>query len=564
MAAALATLPRSYLTPRRAAALPRHRILMPQRGGVDRARQPWRNGRAAQGTARSPGPAMKIRRALLSVYDKTGIEELALLLAQLEVELLATGGTAKALEAAAIPYRRVEEFTGSPEAFGGRVKTLSFRLESALLYDRDQPEQVAEAAQLGIEPVDLVVCNFYPFEQVAAGPACEADLVEHIDIGGPTMVRSAAKNFRHVAVVTRPGDYRGVMAELLQSGGRLSLETRRQLMKSAWHHVLEYDRAIVETFSRVPLRYGENPHQHAVFVPDALPGGIDWNPAFACEAELSYNNFLDANAAYVTLCELRGVAPQLSGCVIVKHNNPCGAALAPSPAQALADAWQGDPLSAFGGVVAMSGKFDSDCLDFLEGRFVEVILASDFDRAAAHALLAKKKKVRLLRMSGQVASTARQRSRVEGGTLVQNPDFVEDLHQFAVATAAAFPAELLPVARLAVIVAKGLKSNAVAIARRAGEDRLQLVGIGSGQPNRVDAIARLALPKAQAICGDLSGCVLASDAFFPFADNVREAHRGGLRYLVQPGGSIKDAEVIATCDELGVAMALTGRRHFRH
>lgn len=507
---------------------------------------------------------MRIRRALLSVSDKTGLEDLALVLAQLQVELLATSGTAKVLEAGGIPYRKVEDFTGNPEAFAGRVKTLSFRLESALLFDRDQPQQVAEAEQLGIDPIDLVISNFYPFERVASGPTCEADLVEHIDIGGPTMVRAAAKNFRHVAVVTRPGDYRSVMAELLQSGGRLGLETRRRLMKSAWHHVLEYDRAVVEAFCRVPLRYGENPHQHAVFVPDALPGGVDWEPAFACEAELSYNNFLDIQAAYVTLCDLRSVAPQLNGCVIVKHNNPCGAALAPNAGQALADAWQGDPVSAFGGVVAMSGKFDSDVLDFLEGRFVEVVLAADFDRAAAHALLAKKKKVRLLRITGFSPSTARQRVRVEGGTLVQNPDFLEDLHQFRVATVAPFPAELLPVARFALIIAKSLKSNAIAIARRAGEDRLQLVGMGSGQPNRVDAISRLALPKAKEICGDLSDCVLASDAFFPFADNVEAAHAGGVRWLVQPGGSIKDAEVIAACDRLGMAMALTGRRHFRH
>jgi phosphoribosylaminoimidazolecarboxamide formyltransferase/IMP cyclohydrolase len=514
-----------------------------------------------------------IRRALLSVSDKVYLEELAKSLSGFGVELLATGGTADRLKRAGIKFRSVEEYTGNPEAFDGRMKTISFKLESALLFDRGNPLHVEQAAKLGVEPIDLVVCNFYPFEDAAASGATGANLVNEIDVGGPTMVRAAAKNFECVLVLTDPADYAPVLAEMRGLGGQVSLATRKRMMVKAFEKVMRYDRAIFETFARRPLRYGENPHQAAYFVPDGVPSSMSWelvDPAPGME--LSYNNMLDAQAALNAVRDCRRIAPPGHGaCAIVKHNNPCGLATAPVLEDAFTRAWAGDPVSSFGGVVAFSAPLTVECARLFEEKFVEVLLAPGFEDGAVEELRRKKKKLRVLRILSLDARREQERVRIDGGTLVQQPDDV-DREEFRVVTKAKFPDELLGLARFSVVATKWIKSNAITITRALPDGGFQLIGMGSGQPNRVDAVRRLAIPKARETLAALgekaekvfSQCVLASDAFFPFADSIEHAAEAGIRNVVQPGGSVRDNEVVSACDKLGVAMTVTGKRHFRH
>lgn len=520
-----------------------------------------------------------IKRALLSVSDKGCLEELGRALLSHGVEILASGGTAERLKRAGVKYRPVEEYTGNPEAFDGRMKTISFQLESAILFDRGNPSHVEQAEQLKIEPIDLVVCNFYPFEEAVAKGAGEEELVHQIDVGGPTMVRAAAKNFGSVVVLTDPADYAGFIGELRALSGRTTLELRRKLAIKAFERTMAYDRAIFEAFARRPLRYGENPHQIGYFVPDqtALPT-MDWELIEPAGLELSYNNILDAQAALGAVRDAHEVCLGGHGAVaIIKHNNPCGLATAPSIDEAFLRAWAGDPVSAFGGVVALSCPLTVECARHFEEKFVEVLLAPGFEEGAVEELRRKKKKLRVLKIHSLDArpSTASEypRVRVDGGYLVQQLD--EGLREdFKTATVAKFPDALAPAARFGVVAAKWIKSNAIAIVRALSDGGFQLVGMGSGQPNRVDAIRKLALPKAREVLKSvvkdkdvekaLAECVLVSDAFFPFADNIEEAAGAGIRYIVQPGGSIRDRDVVAACDKLGVAMMLTGRRHFRH
>lgn len=513
-----------------------------------------------------------IKRALLSVSDKTYLEELAKGLAGLGVELLATGGTAERLKRAGIKFRAIEDYTGNPEAFDGRMKTLSFKLESAILFDRSNNSHMKQADELKIEPIDLVVCNFYPFEEAVSKGATEEQLVEEVDIGGPTMVRAAAKNFKSVLVLTDPADYMNALTEIRHMGCRVGLETRRAMMVKAFERVMRYDQAIYEAFSRKQLRYGENPHQLAYFVPDGAPGAVTWELIEPAGLELSYNNILDAQAAYSAVRDARELcAPGHGAVAIVKHNNPCGLATGPTIDEAFLRAWAGDPVSAFGGVVAMSAQLTVDCARLFDEKFVEVLMAPGFEDGAVELLRRKKKKLRVLKINDFNLRSEKQRQRVEGGYLVQQQD--EGLREeFKTVTKAKFPSSLSGAARFGVVAAKWIKSNAIAIVRGLPDGGFQLVGMGSGQPNRVDAVKRLAVPKAREVLAKaasdidktLGECVLVSDAFFPFPDNIEEAHEAGLRYVVQPGGSIRDSEVIAACDKLGVAMAFTGRRHFRH
>ncbi|MEW6057300.1 MAG: bifunctional phosphoribosylaminoimidazolecarboxamide formyltransferase/IMP cyclohydrolase [Bdellovibrionota bacterium] len=516
--------------------------------------------------------AVRIQRALFSVSDKTYLEELAKSLTGFGIEFIATGGTADRLRRSAIKFRPIEDFTGNPEAFDGRMKTLSFKLESALLYDRANSTHVEQAKDLGIEPIDLVVCNFYPFEEAVSKGSSEADLIHEVDIGGPTMVRAAAKNHHSVVVLTDPSDYAEFMTELRSLGGCISFETRRRLAVKAFERVLRYDQSIYEAFAKRPLRYGENPHQPAYFVPDFGKVSMEWQLLEPAGLDLSYNNILDAQAALGAVRDARELTSGGHGaCAIVKHNNPCGLATAPTIDEAFLRAWAGDPVSAFGGVVAFSSMLTLECARLFEEKFVEVVLAPGFEDGAIEVLRRKKKKLRVIKIASFETSYEMQRMRVEGGYLVQHPD--EGLkEEFKTATQTKFPDHLAGVARFGVVAAKWIKSNAIAIVRMLPDGGFQLVGMGSGQPNRVDAIRRLAVPKArEALSAQgldaqkvLSECVLVSDAFFPFGDNVEEAHAAGLRYIVQPGGSIRDPEVVATCDKLGVAMVFTGKRHFRH
>lgn len=537
---------------------------------------------------KTDGVNVAIRRALLSVSDKACLEDLAKGLLGFGVELLATGGTADKLRRAGIRYRPIEEYTGNPEAFDGRMKTISFKLESAILFDRASAAHVEQAAKLGVEPIDLVVCNFYPFEDAVSRGATHAELVSEIDVGGPTMVRAAAKNHEGVLVLTDPSDYAAVMNEIRSLGGRVSAETRRRMMIKAFEKVARYDQAIFEAFARRPLRYGENPHQYAYFVPESGPKGIRWGLAEGDAAardesgapagqELSYNNILDAQAAWGAVRDAREwAAPGHGACAIVKHNNPCGLATAPQIAEAFSRAWAGDPVSSFGGIVALSSQLTVECARMFEEKFVEVLLAPGFEDGAIEELRRKKKKLRILKIenfdSGARGPAGYPRVRVEGGYLVQQPD--EGLREeLRGATRVKLPAALAGAARFGVVAAKWIKSNAIAIVRALPDGGFQLVGMGSGQPNRVDAVRKLAIPKAREVLAATTGtdvdralaeCVLVSDAFFPFPDNIEEAHAMGLRHVVQPGGSIRDAEVVAACDRLGVSMAFTGRRHFRH
>jgi phosphoribosylaminoimidazolecarboxamide formyltransferase/IMP cyclohydrolase len=513
-----------------------------------------------------------IRRALLSVSDKTYLEELAKGLAGFGIELLATGGTADKLKRAGVKFRSVEEYTGNPEAFDGRMKTISFKLESAILFDRGSPVHVEQAKTLGIEPIDLVVCNFYPFEEAVSRGANEEELVHEIDVGGPTMVRAAAKNFHGVLTLVDPADYTAVLSEIRSGGGTVSFETRRRMMVKAFDRVLRYDQAIFEQFARRPLRYGENPHQAAYFVPDQGKVAMSWELTEPAGLELSYNNILDADAALGAVRDAREAAPAGHGaCAIVKHNNPCGLATGGTIDEAFLRAWEGDPVSAFGGVVAFSAPLTVECARLFEEKFVEVVLAPGFEDGAVEELRRKKKKLRVLRVDS-LERKARgaadyQRVRVEGGYLVQQPDEGER-EALKTVSKAKFPDKFAALARFGIVASKWVKSNAITIVRMTSSGGFQLIGMGSGQPNRVDAIRRLAVPKALEVIGSggagLSECVLTSDAFFPFPDNVEQAHAAGLRYVVQPGGSIRDAEVIAAADKLGVAMAFTGKRHFRH
>jgi len=531
----------------------------------------------------SVGSNVTIRRALLSVSNKAYLEELARSLASQGVELLATGGTADRLKRANIKFRAVEEFTGNPEAFDGRMKTISFKLESAILFDRSSASHVDQAHQLGIEPIDLVVCNFYRFEDAVARGIGEGDLVHEIDVGGPTMVRAAAKNFNSVLVLTDPEDYQTVLSEMRILGGAVSFDTRRKMMLKAFEKTMLYDQAIYEAFAKRPLRYGENPHQVGYFVPDLqVSAAMNWELVEPSGLDLSYNNILDAQAALSAMRDARELAhPGHGACAIVKHNNPCGLATAATIDEAFLRAWAGDPVSAFGGVVAFSAQLTVECARLFEEKFIEVLIAPGFEEGAIEELRRKKKKLRILKMNpatqleGFQSAVDFQRVRVDGGWLVQQPD--EGMkEEFKVATRAKFDDALAPAARFAVAAAKWIKSNAIAIVRAWPDHGFQLVGMGSGQPNRVDAVRRLAIPKAHLVleAAGMTGakigevlakeCVLASDAFFPFPDNIEEAAAAGIKYIVQPGGSIRDKEVIAACDKLGVAMAMTGKRHFRH
>jgi phosphoribosylaminoimidazolecarboxamide formyltransferase/IMP cyclohydrolase len=545
----------------------------------------------------APG-AVRVRRALLSVSDKTGIVDFARGLSELGVEIVSTGGTARALSDAGVAVRPIEEFTGFPEMMDGRVKTLHPRLYAGLLALRDNDSHLRAASEQGIEPVDLVCVNLYPFEQtLARGDAGEAEIVENIDIGGPTMIRAAAKNSAFAAVIVDPEDYAPVLADLrepiagegvppagdgtgadgedsAEPGRQISLETRTLLATKAFALTARYDAGISTWFARrayegfppslrdayekvSDLRYGENPHQRAAFyaragAPTHLLAGVEQLHG----KELSFNNLLDLNSAR----ELVEEFADTPACAIVKHNNPCGCALGESIQAAYERAFACDPLSAYGGVIALNRPVDRECAERLSEQFIEVLLAPGFDPAALEILMAKKN-VRLLDLSDWPAPSREIDSKpVIGGELVQSSDVVSETRADMRAMGAAEPSEdqwedLL----FAWRVCRHVRSNAIVIAR----DRAT-IGIGAGQTSRVDAV-RLAVEKAGVAQPDLlDGASLASDAFFPFADGPQVAIDAGVGAIIQPGGSVRDEEVIAAVDTAGVAMVATGVRHFRH
>jgi phosphoribosylaminoimidazolecarboxamide formyltransferase/IMP cyclohydrolase len=523
---------------------------------------------------------MAVERALISVFDKSGIVEFAKRLAALRIEILSTGGTSKLLREAGVTVRDVSEFTGWPEMLGGRVKTLHPKVHGGLLFRRNLAEDKKQVAEHGILPIDLVVVNLYPFEATAAKAGLTpSELIENIDIGGPAMLRSAAKNFESVTVVTDPADYARVAAEL-EAGRDTSLGTRLELARKVYAATSRYDGMIATELERLSaaaghveliakavlpqrvhialrrqqeLRYGENPHQAAgLYVPAGrAPEGLATAKQLQGK-ELSYNNFVDLEAARSLVAEFQNPAA-----VIIKHNNPCGAAEQEILLDAYLKAYACDPVSAFGGVLAFNRVVDVVTAGEVAKLFVECIVAPGFAEKARE-IFAAKKNLRLLELpaGGLEPDRELQLKRILGGMLVQQPDLGElSEKELKTVTKRGPTPDEMQTMRFAWKVSKHVKSNAIVFAKDGAT-----LGVGAGQMSRVDSV-KLAVMKAQA---SLAGSVVASDAFFPFPDGVEEAAKAGATSVIQPGGSVRDAEVIAAADRLGLAMVFTGMRHFLH
>ncbi|MFN9921468.1 MAG: bifunctional phosphoribosylaminoimidazolecarboxamide formyltransferase/IMP cyclohydrolase [Acidobacteriota bacterium] len=507
----------------------------------------------------------KIERALLSVTDKTGLVDLAKGLATLGVELVSTGGTAKALREAGLAVLEVSDLTGFPEMLDGRVKTIHPRVAAGVLAMRANPAHMASLAEHGIPRIDMVVVNLYAFEKTAAKPGVHLEeLIENIDIGGPTMIRAAAKNYQDVAVVTNAADYPALLDELTTSGA-LSPATHWRLAQAAFSTTAAYDAAITRTLEQIPtpvpmpsrlvinvakkmpLRYGENPHQSAALYAAGAHGIA--NATQLQGKELSYNNLVDLDAAWQLVAEF-----DLPASAIIKHTNPCGCATAATLADSYRQAFAADPISAFGGVLAFNRELDADTAAEIAKTFIEAIAAPSYSPEAL-SLLAAKKNLRLLAVAPGGLDEPVVKT-ITGGYLVQSADRKPLIRAEArVATTLAPTAEQWDALEFAWRVVKHVKSNAIVYARPG-----QLIAAGAGQMSRVDSVkfgaAKAILP--------LDGCVVASDAFFPFPDGLEAAASHGARAFIQPGGSVKDEEVISAANRLGVAMVLTGFRHFRH
>lgn len=527
---------------------------------------------------------VRIRRAILSVSDKSGLIDLARGLVRHHIEILSTGGTYRTLIKAGIPVVEVSRYTGLAEMLDGRVKTLHPKIHGGILFRRDVPEHAETMEKHGIVPIDLVVVNLYPFERTVANPDVSLeDAIEQIDIGGPSMVRSAAKNHSHVAIVTDPSQYAEVLASLEAGAGSLPTPLLQRLAVSAFERTAAYDRSIRDYLASklgsdsgedpdLPprlsldyqrahvLRYGENPHQKAAFYIDPT-----YTPATVGRArqihgkELSYNNLLDLDSALAIVREFSRPAA-----VVIKHNNPCGAAVADRLVDAFSKAYAGDPLSAFGSVIGLNQSVDEETAMALTepDRFVEAVIAPAFTARAVEILTTRpswKASVRLLEVGDVRAAEAVRRRRMiqrpmEGGLLCQSPD-VSDSEERRLVTTTGLDEEARRDLEFAWVLVKHVRSNAIVLAKDES-----LVGVGAGQMSRVDAV-QIAVAKA----GDRSkGSVLASDAFFPFRDNVDAAAGAGVRAIIQPGGSKRDQESIAACNEHSMAMLFTGRRHFKH
>jgi len=525
-----------------------------------------------------------IKRALLSVSDKTNLIPLAQTLVQMGCEIISTGGTRKQLDEAGISSIEISTVTGNPEAFGGRMKTISFHIESALLFDREKDAQ--EAMDLGIAPIDLVVCNLYPFKKVLEQGGSFEELIENIDIGGPTMIRAAAKNFKYVTVLVDPTDYPSFIEES-KSNAAVSLPFRQKMMAKAFNHCADYDAMIAVEMDKalgqhsvrlafdqgMSLRYGENSHQKAWFFREKK----DTNSLFDFEIlhgkELSFNNIMDINSALEALKGLDN-----SACSVVKHNNPCGLASGENQKDIIAYAWGGDSISAFGSIIAFNRPLELETAKFFQldhenksmRKFIEVIIAPAFSPEAL-TYLQQHKNLRIIRFDGQQLNQPLDYRFLNGSLLVQDTDqilmqdaksvtgqnFDLDAHQDLV--------------RFGLSAIRAIKSNSIVLVRRIN-NHLQLLGMGAGQPNRLIA-TKLAIDKAKENLKDLSeeerkeqlsAAVMVSDAFFPFEDNVELAAAEGIRNIVQPGGSIRDPQIIETCNRYQIAMIFTGIRHFKH
>jgi phosphoribosylaminoimidazolecarboxamide formyltransferase/IMP cyclohydrolase len=523
----------------------------------------------------------KITRALLSVTDKTGLLDFAKRLNAQGVELVSTGGTAKMLRDGGLPVRDISDLTGFPEMLDGRVKTLHPKVHGGILHIRSNAEHVAAVNEHAIQPIDMVVVNLYAFEKTASKPGVKlAEIVENIDIGGPSMVRSAAKNYQDVAIVTDAADYAAIADEMEANGGSLSLPTKWRLAKAAFATTAAYDTAIANALEKLPepdgtheqpatfedvvpkslrlnlpvkgtLRYGENPHQKAAVYTDGTDKGIA-NAKQLQGKELSFNNLVDLDACWDLVSEFTEPAV-----AIIKHTNPCGVATGDTIADAYRNALAADPVSAFGGVIGINREVGSDAAEEIAKLFVEAIVAPKFT-AEAVEIFAKKKNLRLIEIDPAPAKIALKQ--ISGGMLLQDADrgSLADVELKVVTRRQPTPEELTAL-KFAWTVCKYVKSNAIVYART-HERHGQSVGIGAGQMSRVDA-AKFGAQKAVL---PLNGTVAASDAFFPFADGLETVAQAGATAIIQPGGSVRDNEVIEAADKLGIAMIFTGMRHFRH
>jgi len=522
---------------------------------------------------------MKIQRALISVHDKIGVAELAKTLTGLGVELVSTGGTARLLREAGFGVREVAELTGFPEMLDGRVKTLHPAIHAGILARRDREEHMATLTRHGVAPIDLVVINLYPFEEVAVRPGAPSDeIIENIDIGGPAMIRSAAKNWESVAVVVDPSQYGAVEEELRAAAGSLSHETRFRLAQEAFRRTAQYDAAIaaylrspgavsrlaktaeapllppvlrLEAEQAQSLRYGENPHQQAAFyrlVGQPVPWRLPVGP------ELSYNNLLDFTAALGLVREFEEPAA-----VVIKHTNPCGVGLGATILEAFRKAKASDPVSIYGGIVGVNRTVDILFVEALSGILLEILFAPSFTPEALEEIKRTKKKLRVLEVSLDHALPERTFRSVSGGILVQEPDAMDlDPVNLKVVTKRAPSEAEMRALRFAWRVVKHVKSNAIVLTTAD-----QLIAVGAGQMSRVDA-AKIAVQRARDLGLSTQGTACASDAFFPFPDGLDVVAKAGATACIQPGGSLRDAEVIAAADEHGMAMVLTGIRHFTH
>ncbi len=511
----------------------------------------------------------RIKRALISVSDKRGIVEFAKALSEMGIEIISTGGTRRTLVDSGIPAKEISEYTGFPEMLEGRLKTLHPKVHGGLLARRDNPEDLESLKRHGIELIDMVVVNLYPFETVTAKPDVTfEEAIENIDIGGPTMLRAAAKNFKDVVVVVDPEDYQSIIEELKTRGGEISYETKLRLAKKVFAHTARYDSIISNYLATVTgdefperynlplrkvssLRYGENPHQKACLYSEDL-GGLSLIDAEILQGkEMSFNNYLDAHAALMLCLEFDRPA-----CAIIKHNNPCGVAIGDNAKEAYIKACKTDPISAFGGVIAFNTPVDGEVAEEIIKLFVEVIIAPDFDRSSLE-VFSKKPNIRLLRLSDMKRPLKSwDVKRIAGGFLIQEWDTLKvDIKSLKAVTKRQPTPEEYEALDFAWKVVKHVKSNAIVYAFK---DRT--AGIGVGQTSRVFS-ARIGSILAQQ---PLKGSVAASDGFFPFRDGIDILHEAGVTAVVQPGGSLKDEEVIKAADEYGMAMIITGKRHFRH
>ncbi len=530
---------------------------------------------------------IKINTALLSVSDKTDILPLAKALTEKGCTIISTGGTRKTLLAGGIPVVDISEVTKNPEAFGGRMKTISFNIESALLFDREKDKD--EAKKLNITPIDLVVCNLYPFGKVLEQGADFDTLIENIDIGGPTMIRAAAKNHRFVTVLTSPEDYDGFLEEFRHTGGT-SYAFRKKQMVKAFNHTADYDALIATTMAKssgmdsirlsftrgTPLRYGENSHQTAKRYETTATGYSLADMKILSGKAISFNNMLDITGA---VDSIRGSYRQ--SCAVIKHSNPCGIAESDDQRQALELAWAGDPVSAFGSIIAFNSTlkldtvrfFDLDNPDKSHRKFIEVVIASEIDEDAL-LYLKNNKNLRVIEFDPDKLTTKKDYRFMHGILLEQDVD--EGLYQY-LQSPTKIPFDISGkenLIKFGLKAIKNIKSNSIVVVKEI-EGQYCLMGMGAGQPNRLIA-TKLAIDKAKDFIANryggthyhykkhLAEAVLISDAFFPFADNIELAAAKGIRHIVQPGGSIRDKSVIRACDDLGVAMVMTGMRHFKH